>query len=209
MLLQPPSSLFDWLAVQAKAVYSSPEAGPVGTSGDWIVVDSGKSFAWSAKQHGTMQQQVDALEKLIRQQSQQVTSTKKQSPKTKLLTNVLCMYLVPLDALFLVSQSYKFIPAATIPLRLYRTRHHVSHDVPSCDQAQHAVSGVQDGSKASEGIASAQAALDSARPLISEAEQAQQKADTTRRSADDVRRFVTLITFVAYHVCSQIISTSH
>ena len=45
---------------------------PVGTSEDWMILDSGKSFAWSAQQHGTLQQQLEALDKLIQQQGQQV-----------------------------------------------------------------------------------------------------------------------------------------
>ncbi|KAL3148770.1 COP9 signalosome complex subunit 8 [Trebouxia sp. C0009 RCD-2024] len=43
----------------------------VGSSEDWIVLDTGKSYAWSAQQTGTLQQQADALEKLIQQQGQQ------------------------------------------------------------------------------------------------------------------------------------------
>lgn len=45
---------------------------PVGTSEDWVVLDTGKSFNWSAQQTGTLQQQADALERLIQQQGQQV-----------------------------------------------------------------------------------------------------------------------------------------
>ena len=48
---------------------------PVGTSEDWAVLDSGKSFAWSPQQHETLQQQLEALEKLIQQQGQQVCNT--------------------------------------------------------------------------------------------------------------------------------------
>lgn len=46
---------------------------PVGTSEDWAILDGGKSFTWSAQQHGTLQQQVEALDKLIQQQGQQVS----------------------------------------------------------------------------------------------------------------------------------------
>ena len=48
---------------------------------------------------------------------------------------------------------------------------------------------MQDGSEASEGLALASAALDSARPLVREAEQAQQKLDTSRHEAENVRRY--------------------
>lgn len=89
------------------------DGAPIGTSEDWVVVDSGKSFAWSAKQHGTLQQQFDAIEKLVQHQMQQ---------------------------------------------------------------------------EASEGLAMASAALDSARPLVREAEQAQQKLDMSRHEAEQVRR---------------------
>ena len=47
---------------------------PIGNSEDWVAVDSGKSFAWSAHQHGTLQQQFDAIEKLVQHQIQQVPS---------------------------------------------------------------------------------------------------------------------------------------
>lgn len=46
---------------------------PVGTSEDWAILDSGKSFTWSAQQQGTLQQQFEALDKLIQQQGQQVS----------------------------------------------------------------------------------------------------------------------------------------
>ena len=59
---------------------------PIGTSEDWVVVDSGKSFAWSAKQHGTLQQQYDAIEKLVQHQIQQVPSN-----QTLLLTVSPCL----------------------------------------------------------------------------------------------------------------------
>ena len=45
---------------------------PFGTSEDWVVLDSGKSFAWSAQQQGSHREQLGALRKLIEQQQQQV-----------------------------------------------------------------------------------------------------------------------------------------
>lgn len=48
----------------------------VGSSEDWVVLDTGKSYAWSAQQTGTLQQQADALERLIQQQGQQVCYTR-------------------------------------------------------------------------------------------------------------------------------------
>ena len=45
---------------------------PVGTSEDWVVLDSAKSFAWSARQQGSHREQLGALRKLIEQQQQQV-----------------------------------------------------------------------------------------------------------------------------------------
>ena len=62
--------IFD--ALQGKSDEPASESAPVGTSEDWVALDSGKSFAWSAKQHGSLQQQIEALEKLILQQQQQV-----------------------------------------------------------------------------------------------------------------------------------------
>lgn len=64
--------LYDDLVLQRKSDEPVSEGPPVGTSEDWVVLDSGKSFAWSAKQHGSLQQQIDAMEKLIQQQGQQV-----------------------------------------------------------------------------------------------------------------------------------------
>lgn len=64
--------LWDWHGLQGKSEEPESEGPPVGTSGDWVALDSGKSFAWSAQQHGSLQQQVEALEKLIQQQGQQV-----------------------------------------------------------------------------------------------------------------------------------------
>ena len=45
---------------------------PVRTSEDWVVLDSGKSFAWSAQQQGSPQEQLETLRKLTKQQQQQV-----------------------------------------------------------------------------------------------------------------------------------------
>ena len=58
--------------MQAGTVDQQTADSTVGTSEDWIVLDSGKSFAWSPEQHGSLQQQVEALEKLIHQQGKQV-----------------------------------------------------------------------------------------------------------------------------------------
>ncbi len=66
------SLLYDDLVLQRKSEEPASEGPPIGTSEDWVVLDSGKSFAWSAKQHGSLQQQIDAMEKLIEQQGQQV-----------------------------------------------------------------------------------------------------------------------------------------
>ena len=60
------------MQVNSDEVPSESTGEAIGTSEDWVVVDSGKSFAWSAKQHGTLQQQFDAIEKLVQHQSQQV-----------------------------------------------------------------------------------------------------------------------------------------
>ena len=61
-----------WSVLQGRTDEQRDVSAPVGTSQDWIVLDSGKSFAWSAQQHGTLQQQFEALDKLIQQQGQQV-----------------------------------------------------------------------------------------------------------------------------------------
>ncbi|DBA81104.1 TPA: COP9 signalosome complex subunit 8 [Trebouxia sp. C0005] len=58
-------------ARQRKSEEPASEGPPVGSSEDWVVLDSGKSFAWSAKQHGSLQQQINAMEKLIQQKGQQ------------------------------------------------------------------------------------------------------------------------------------------
>jgi len=63
---------YDDRVLQRKSEEPASEGPPVGSSEDWVVLDSGKSFAWSAKQHGSLQQQIDAMEKLIQQQGQQV-----------------------------------------------------------------------------------------------------------------------------------------
>lgn len=44
---------------------------PVGASEDWVVLDSGKSFAWSAKQQGSAREQLEALRNIIGKQQQQ------------------------------------------------------------------------------------------------------------------------------------------
>lgn len=64
--------LYDDLVLQRKSEEPVSVGPPVGSSEDWVVLNSGKSFAWSAKQHGSLQQQIDAMEKLIQQQGQQV-----------------------------------------------------------------------------------------------------------------------------------------
>ena len=64
--------LYDDLVLQRTSDEPASEGPPIGTSEDWVVLDSGKSFAWSAKQHGSLQQQIDAMEKLIQLQGQQV-----------------------------------------------------------------------------------------------------------------------------------------
>ena len=64
--------LYDDHVLQRNPEEPVSEGPPVGSSEDWVVLDSGKSFAWSAKQHGSLQQQIDAMEKLIQQQGQKV-----------------------------------------------------------------------------------------------------------------------------------------
>lgn len=49
-------------AVPAKVAFRSLE--------DWVALDSGNSFAWSAQQHGSHREQLDVLRKLIEQQQQ-------------------------------------------------------------------------------------------------------------------------------------------
>ena len=51
---------------------TAESSAPGGTSEDWVVLDSGKSFAWSAQQQGSHWEQLDALRKLVEQQQQQV-----------------------------------------------------------------------------------------------------------------------------------------
>ncbi len=61
--------------LQGKSNEPSSETPPVGTSEEWVALDSGKSFAWSTKQHGSLSQQIEAMQKLIQQQGQQVCNT--------------------------------------------------------------------------------------------------------------------------------------
>lgn len=62
------------LRLQGSGSNESPAVAslPVRTSEDWVVLDSGKSFAWSAQQQGSPQEQLETLRKLIEQQQQQV-----------------------------------------------------------------------------------------------------------------------------------------
>ena len=62
------------LRLQGSGSNESPAVAslPVRTSEDWVVLDSGKSFAWSARQQGSPQEQLETLRKLIEQQQQQV-----------------------------------------------------------------------------------------------------------------------------------------
>lgn len=62
MLLQIPSD----------SQNTAQSSAPVRTSEDWVVLDSGKSFAWSAQQQGSHREQLGALRKLLEQQQQQV-----------------------------------------------------------------------------------------------------------------------------------------
>ena len=80
--------LYDDLVLQRKSEEPASE-GPVGSSEDWVVLDSGKSFAWSAKQHGSLQQQIDAMEKLIQQQGHQVQHTLELMPLLTITTSEL------------------------------------------------------------------------------------------------------------------------
>lgn len=61
-----------WRCLQEGSGQQQPADQPVETSEDWVALDTGKSFVWSAQQTGTLQQQADALERLIQQQGQQV-----------------------------------------------------------------------------------------------------------------------------------------